>query len=73
MTSKPYTITIFTHQCIYKIDIMQITSKSNYIVVVFCCFFCLGKALRPSQQFFKLKHVGTFYWVEPILSNSGEV
>ena len=37
MTSKPDSITIFTHQCIYKIDIMQITSKSNCIV--FVCLF----------------------------------
>ena len=34
MTPKPDTITIFTHQCIYKVDIMQITSKSNCIVFV---------------------------------------
>ena len=39
MTSKPDAITIFTHQCIYKIDIMQITSKSNCIV--FVCLFGL--------------------------------
>ena len=37
MTSKTDTITIFTHQCIYMIDIMQITSKSNCIV--FVCLF----------------------------------
>ena len=39
MTSKPDTITIFTHQCIYKIDKMQITSKSNCIS--FACLFVL--------------------------------
>ena len=67
MTSKPDIITIFTHQCIYKIDIMQITSKSPALF----CLFVWVEALRPSRQFFK--HVGTFSWVEPILSNSEEV
>ena len=65
MTPKPDTITIFTHQCIYTIDIMQITSKSNCNVF---CLFVWVEALRPSQQFFK--HVRTFSWVEPILSNT---
>ena len=67
MTSKPDTITIFIHQCIYKIDIMQITSKTTALF----CLFVLVEALRPNQQFFK--HVGTFSWVEPKLSISEEV
>ena len=32
MTSYPDIITIFTHQCIYKIDI-------NHVCVVFVCLF----------------------------------
>ena len=36
----------------------------NYLFVWF-------KALRPSQPFFS--HVGTFSWVEPVLSNEDEV
>ena len=48
MTSKPDTITIFTHQCIYKIDIMQITSKSNCIV--FVCLFGL-RLYVPENNF----------------------
>ena len=33
--------------------------------------FVWVEALRPSQQFFS--HVGTFTWVEPVLSNEDEV
>ena len=33
-------------------------------------FVCLVKALRAHQQFFS--HVGTFSWVEPVLSNENE-
>ena len=34
-------------------------------------FFVWVEGLSPSQQFFR--HVGTFSWVEPILSNEDEV
>ena len=65
MTAKPDTNTIFTHQCIYKINIMQITSKSN-------CFVCFGlRFFVPVDNFSILS--GQFSWVEPILSNSEEV
>ena len=47
MTSKPDTIPIFTHQYIYKIDIMQITSKSN--CVVFVCLFGLRLYVEVSK------------------------
>ena len=33
--------------------------------------FVSVEALSPSQQFFS--HVGTFSWVEPVLSNEDEV
>ena len=38
MTSKPDTITISTHQCIYKIYIMQITSKTTALFLFVCLF-----------------------------------
>ena len=34
-------------------------------------FFWRDEALRPSQQFFS--HVGTFSWVEQVLSKEDEV
>ena len=67
MTSKPDAITIFTHQCIYKIDNANHLKKQLHCF----CLFVRVEALRPSQQFFK--HVGMFSLVEPILSNSEEV
>ena len=54
--------------------------KSSVNLVICCCkFFQLNdfvlfvgvEALRPSQQFFS--HIGTFSWVEPVLSNEDEV
>ena len=71
MTSKPDTITIFTHQCMYKI--IKNKCIANHLKKQLHCFclFVWVEALRPSQQFFK--HVGTFSWVEPILSNSEKV
>ena len=39
--------------------------------ISFYSVFDWVKALRPSQQFFS--HVGTFSWVEPVLSNEDEV
>ena len=35
------------------------------------CLFVWVEALRPSQQFFS--HVGTFFWVEPVLNSEDEV
>ena len=36
-----------------------------------CFCFVWVEALHPSQQFFS--HVGTFSWVEPVLSNENEM
>ena len=45
--------------------------KSFQIMIEIDFFLVRVEALRPSQQFFS--HVGTFSWVEPVLSNEDEV
>ena len=41
------------------------------IFFLFVCLFVWVKDLCPSQQFFS--HIGTFSWIEPVLSNEDEV
>ena len=43
----------------------------DWVNAIICCFFFLVEALHISQHFFS--HVGTFSWVEPVLSNEDEV
>ena len=46
-------------------DKLVLTDNTNF------CLFVWLEALRPSQQFFS--RVGTFSWVEPVLSDEDEV
>ena len=45
--------------------------QSSLFVCLFVCLFVLVEALCTSQQSFS--HVGTFSWIEPVLSYEDEV
>ena len=53
------------HYTIYQSCLIAFLFDTCFLFL--CVFFCLG---RGSQQFFS--HVGTFSWVEPVLSNEDE-
>ena len=53
-----------------KTDLNEFAFCDSETEVVFCFTFVCVKALRPSQQCFS--HVGTFSWVEQVLSNEDD-
>ena len=49
----------------------RVLCSSPGLAMCCCSSFVWVESLRPIQQYFS--HVGTFSWVEPVLSNEDEV